>query len=109
MPWEDISHLEDTKKLIYQTNPDFIEIHLAVPYYGTPLYELAKDEGLIDESVLGKDYFNSPTVGTKHLTMSQIEEFKRRLTLSFHLRPSYLLKKFVESISNYKIFINYAK
>ena len=109
LPWEDISHLEDTKKLIYQTNPDFIEIHLAVPYYGTPLYELAKEEGLIDESVLGKDYFNSPTVGTKHLTMNQIEEFKRKLTLSFHLRPSYLTKKFIESVTNYKVFINYAK
>ena len=41
--------------------------------------------------------------------MSQIEEFKRKLTLSFHLRPSYLFKKFIESISNYKVFINYAK
>ena len=109
LPWEDFSHLEDTKKLIYQTNPDFIEIHLAVPYYGTPLYELAKDEGLIDESVLGKDYFNSPTIGTKFLTMSEIEEFKRKLTLSFHLRPSYLIKKFIESITSYKVFINYTK
>ena len=95
--------------MIYQTNPDFIEIHLAVPYYGTPLYELAKDEGLIDESVLGKDYFNSPTIGTKFLTMSEIEEFKRKLTLSFHLRPSYLIKKFIESITSYKVFINYTK
>ena len=59
--------------------------------------------------MLGKDYFNSPTVGTKHLSMNQIEEFKRKLTLSFHLRPSYLTKKFIESVTSYKVFINYAK
>ena len=77
LPWEDFSHLNDTKKLIYKLDSDFIEIHLAVPYYGTPLYQLAKEEGLIEESVLGKDYFNAPTIGTKYLTMAQIDEFKR--------------------------------
>ena len=109
LPWENYTHLNDTKKLIYQTNPDFIEIHLAVPYYGTPLYDLAKNEGLIDESVLGKDYFNSPTIGTKFLNMSEIEEFKRKLLLSFHLRPSYLIKRFFEAITNFKVFMNYSK
>lgn len=109
LPWENYTHLNDTKKLIYQTNPDFIEIHLAVPYYGTPLYDLAKNEGLIDKSVLGKDYFNSPTIGTKFLNMSEIEEFKRKLLLSFHLRPSYLIKRFIEAITNFKVFMNYSK
>tara|TARA_B110000444_G_scaffold260779_1_gene309210 strand:- start:468 stop:1934 length:1467 start_codon:yes stop_codon:yes gene_type:complete len=109
LPWEDYTHLNDTKKLIYQTASDFIEIHLAVPYYGTPLYELAKDEGLIDESVLGKDYFNSPTIGTKYLTMKQIEEFKRKLLLTYHFRPKYLMDRFIEATTSYKVFMNYSK
>ena len=41
--------------------------------------------------------------------MNEIEKFKRKLTLSFHLRPSYLIKKFIESITSYKVFINYAR
>ena len=53
-----------------------------MPYYGTPLYQLAKEEGLIEESVLGKDYFNAPTIGTKYLTMDQIEKFKRNICLN---------------------------
>ena len=109
LPWEDYSHLNDTKKLIYKTASDFIEIHLAVPYYGTPLYDLAKNEGLIDESVLGKDYFNAPTIGTKYLTMKEIEEFKRKLLLSYHLRPTYLINRFFEATRNYKVFMNYSR
>ena len=65
--------------IINKLDSDFIEIHLAVPYYGTPLYELAKKEGLIDDTVLGKDYFNSPTTGTKFLCMSEIEDYKRKI------------------------------
>ena len=109
LPWENFSHLNDTKKLIYKINSDFIEIHIAVPYYGTPLYKLAKEEGLIEDSTLGKDYFNSPTIGTKYLTMNQIEEFKRQVLLSYHLRPKYIMNRMIEASKNYKIFLNYSK
>ena len=109
LPWENYSHLNDTKKLIYQIDSDFIEIHLAVPYYGTPLYHLAKEEGLIKDSVLGKDYFNAPTIGTKYLTMDEIEEFKRKILLYYHSRPTYVLKRVLEATRNYKVFANYSK
>jgi len=59
--------------------------------------------------VLGKDYFNSPTVGTKYLNMKQIEEFKRKLLLTYHLRPKYLMNRFIEAITSYKVFMNYSK
>ncbi len=109
LPWENYSHLNDTKKLIYQIDSDFIEIHLAVPYYGTPLYELAKEEGLIKNSVLGKDYFNAPTIGTKYLPMDEIEDFKRKILLSYHARPKYVFNRIIEATKNYKVFLNYSK
>ena len=108
LPWEDQKHLEETKNIIFELNSDFIELHLAVPYYGTPLYELAKKEGLIDDTVLGKDYFNSPTIGTKYLTMEEIEDFKRKILLEYHTRPSYIIKRLGDSLKNYKILKNYS-
>ena len=109
LPWEDFSHLNDTKKLIFEINSDFIEIHLAVPYYGTPLHKLAIEEDLIADSVLGKDYFNAPTIGTKYLTMNQIEEFKRNILLSYHLRPKYIMNRMIEASRSYKVFLNYSR
>ena len=107
LPWENKSHIEETKNLIFQLDSDFIEIHLAVPYYGTPLYELAKKEGLIDDTVLGKDYFNSPTTGTKFLSMSEIEAYKRKIILDYHLRPKYILNKLSEVATKPKVLKNY--
>ncbi len=79
LPWENKSHLEETKDVIYKINADFIEVHIATPYYGTELYNIAKKEKLIDETVLGKDYFNSPTIGTKYLSIRELEVFKKIL------------------------------
>jgi radical SAM superfamily enzyme YgiQ (UPF0313 family) len=109
LPWEGMSHLQDTQKLIYDIDADFMEVHIATPYYGTELYEMVKEEGLIDETILGKDYFNSPTIGTKYLSIEEIEKFKKELILKYHLRPSYIGKKLIDSIYNLKILKNYFK
>ncbi len=107
LPWENQSNLNETKDMIYKINADFIEIHIAIPYYGTELYNIAKAEGLIDETVLGKDYFNSPTIGTKFLSINEIAEFKKNLLLKYHLRPSYIYAKLFDGIKNPKVFYNY--
>ena len=107
LPWENQSNLDETKDMIYKINADFIEVHIATPYYGTELYNIAKIEGLIDETVLGKDYFNSPTIGTKFLSIDHIERFKKNILLKYHLRPSYIFKKLFDGIKNPKIFYNY--
>lgn len=106
-PWEEESHLNATKKMIYEINADFIEIHLAIPYYGTPLYDEAKESLLIKDSVLGRDYFNPPTIGTKHLTINELINYKRKLLLSYHLRPRYIIKKITYALRNPGVLKSY--
>lgn len=108
-PWEDISHLRQTEKLIYQINADFLELHIAIPYYGTKLYDLAVREGLVKESILGRDYFNPPDIGTKFLTLSEVKKFRRNLLLKYHLRPFFITKKLADAISNPTILKNYCR
>lgn len=106
-PWEDKNDLEATKNLIFKNKADFIELHIATPFYGTELYNIAKNEGLIDESVLGKDYFNAPTVGTKTLSIDFIEKFRKRILLQYHLQPLYIFKKLAFAIFKPKVIFNY--
>ncbi len=108
-PWENKEHLRETKKLIFEIDADFIELHIATPFYGTGLYEMAKKAGLIDESVLGKDYFNAPTVGTTYLTIEEIEKFRKRTILEYHLRPLYILRKLKYAAFRPKVLKNYFK
>lgn len=44
-PWETMQHLKATEKAVFKLNCDFIEIHVALPYYGTKLYELCDRGG----------------------------------------------------------------
>ncbi|MBR1777810.1 MAG: radical SAM protein [Alphaproteobacteria bacterium] len=106
-PWETQEHLEATRKLIFDIDADFIELHIATPFYGTGLYEMAKEAGLIDESVLGKDYFNAPTIGTKYLSIGEIEAFRKKTILKYHLRPSYILRKLKYAVFRPKVLKNY--
>lgn len=106
-PWEEKSHLRETERLIYRINADFLELHIAIPYYGTELYELARNEGLVKESILGRDYFNPPDIGTIYLSLDEVKKFRKKLLLHYHLRPSYIIHKLRESVHNPKILKNY--
>ncbi len=107
LPWEGPEHLAATKKHIFDLDPDFLELHIAIPYYGTRLHEIAQEEGLISDTVLGRDYFNAPTVGSKSLSMAEIEAFRRKTLLRFHLRPSYILRKLKQAGGSPRILKNY--
>ncbi len=108
-PWENKEHILATKKLILQSDPDFIEVKMALPFYGTPLYDAAKEFGLLAESPLGSDFFHSAMSGTKYLTQAQVEKLRRNILLSFYLRPKYVFRKLGESIKTPRVFGNYIK
>lgn len=107
LPWENWEHLQDTEKHIYQLKPDFLEIHLAVPYSGTELYEISKKEGVIDENVLGKDYFNEPMIGTKYISINNLQKFRRKIILNYHFSPHYMLRRFNDIFVKPKVLKSY--
>ena len=109
LPWEDESHIKDTIDMMYKIDADFIEIHIATPYYGTELHKIAKAEGLIGDTVLGRDYFTTPTIGSKFLSIQKIQKIQKKTILLYHLRPLYILRKLFEGFLKPKILINYFK
>ena len=109
LPWEDRAHLADTARHVYDIDADFIELHIAVPYYGTELYRIAKEAGVLDDTVIGKDYFHAATTGTHHLSAEELVEFRRKLLLEYHLRPSYLIRKMRDAIGRPTVLYNYAR
>lgn len=108
-PWENKQHIMETKKLIHELDPDFIEITIALPFYGTPLYETCKEENLLAKNVLGSDFFHSSMTGTKYLTTKQLMSLRKKILLGFYLRPKYILKKMKECVKHPSVFLNYAK
>jgi len=109
LPWENNEHLSATEKHIFEINSDFIELHIAVPYYGTELYDMAKEEGLLKVPVIGQNYFEEATTGTKFLSPKELSSWRKRVLFKYHTRPSYIFDKFKDSMTDRRKFMNYAK
>ena len=108
-PWETMKDINETKKLIFKLKPDFLELHVALPYYGSSFYDMCKEEGVLSENVIGTDYFHSSTTGTKHIPIEKLLSFRKKLLLQYHCRPSYIFKKIKDCGFSPKIICNYAK
>lgn len=108
-PWEDKKHILETKKLVMETDPDFIEVTIALPFYGTPMYETCKENNLLEKSVLGSDFFHSSTKGTMHLSIEEVMKLRKNILLSFYLRPKYIFRKMGECVTHPSVFIQYCK
>ncbi|MEW6515323.1 MAG: radical SAM protein [candidate division FCPU426 bacterium] len=109
LPWENQGHLDATRTHLFQLAPDFIELHIAMPFYGTPLYQMVKTEGLLDLTALGKDYFSTPTRGTRFLSSQVLRDFRRDTLRSFYTRPGYVVRKMLSALGSPRTLINYIR
>lgn len=108
-PWETKENIIDTLNFILEIDPDFIEIHIAMPYYGTELYNVCNEYGTITSEAWGNDYFSPNTKGTATVTIEEIQKLRDKYLIKFYLRPKYIIKKMSICFSNPIIFVSYAK
>lgn len=108
-PWETREHLEQTKKLIFELDTDFIELSLATPFKGSGLYSMLCEKKLHGDNVLGKDSFKYLTSGTDYISADELKKFRKDVLLKYHIRPSYILKKLSDKNITFDLFINYIK
>lgn len=93
MPVEDRRSLVETSKLIFEINPDFLQISYATPYPGTYLYSLCKEQGLLKEVGWDKYVFlNNVVIKNNNISEDELIRFKKNIERRFYTRPSYLIK-----------------
>lgn len=108
-PWETKEDIINTLKFIFKTDPDFIELHIAMPYFGTELYSQCLQYNTINSTAWGNDYFSPNTIGTQTVPMDEIKKLKSKYLIKFYLRPKYIFKKFTSCIQKPVILKNYIK
>jgi anaerobic magnesium-protoporphyrin IX monomethyl ester cyclase len=108
-PWETEEHLAATRELMFANNTDFVELHLAMPFYGTPMYTMAQEAGLLEGTTLGEDYFSAPAVGTQFLSQEQLQAFQKKALLAYHLRIRYIGSKLAGAMLHPRVLWNYAR
>ena len=108
-PWETKALIEETQRLIHAIDPDFIELHVAMPYYGTALYDECEKAGVLQGDGFGHDYYAPNTKGTATLSGAEVDALKKEILLRFYLRPSYILKKTLGAVKQPKILLSYVR
>ena len=108
-PWETKEDIIETLEFIFEIDPDFIEVHIAMPYLGTELYSQCEQYNTIKSAAWGNDYFSPNTIGTRFVSMDEIQKIRNKYLLKFYLRPKYLIKKVLYCISKPIILKNYIK
>ena len=106
-PWETEEDILSTLKFMFEIDPDFIELHIAMPYFGTELYTLCTEYGTIKNEAWGNDYFSPNTTGTQAVPIEHIIELRKKYLLRFYLRPKYVIRKLLCCTKNPKVFKNY--
>lgn len=107
-----IGYIHDTPRTIKNTisfakglSPDLIMFTIATPYPKTPLYELAKEEGLISG-----DYWRELTLGLRQdrvpYLVPDAEKWIEKAYHDFYFRPGYILKR-LSGIRNWQDVKNY--
>ena len=107
-PWETAEDIKATKKLIMDIDPDFIEVHIAMPYIGTGLFDLCRETGVLEGDSFGGNPYDPSITGTKTISKSDLQKIKNKILLSFYLRPKYLLRRGKECLKDPKLFGRYA-
>lgn len=108
-PWETKNDIIETLDFIFDVDPDFIELHIAMPYLGTELHSECLKYDTINNIAWGNDYFSPNTIGTKFVSIDEIIKLKKTYLLKFYLRPKYILKKMYNCLSKPIILKNYIK
>ena len=106
-PWETKELIGKTESLIHKIDPDFIELHIAMPFYGTELYKQCKAYGVLNDSGFGHDYYAPNTVGTAYIDIKEIQRMKERILIGFYLRPKYLLRRSLDAFKKPVVLKNY--
>lgn len=108
-PWETKQDIIKTLDFIFEIDPDFIEVHIAMPYFGTELYSQCEQYNTINAVAWGNDYFSPNTIGTQSVPMEEIQKIRNNYLLKFYLRPKYIVRKAFSCLHNPVILKNYIK
>jgi radical SAM superfamily enzyme YgiQ (UPF0313 family) len=84
-----------TIKLVEKISPDEVGFYnVATPFPGTPLYDLAEENGWIKITDFDKYDTATPVMETPLLSIKDLKKIREQAFLRFYLRPTYILRMF---------------
>jgi len=108
LPWDTEETIEANIRFGQELDPDFLEIFYPYPFPGTPLYEQAVRDGLLERDTIPVDAYSQPAIPGMYLTREQLGSIRRSALRRIYLRPRYILRTLM-SVRSPKELYNYLK
>lgn len=101
VPGETKETIAETKRLIMELDPDFLQLSFATPYPGTELFELCVKDNLLMSKDWSKYIFlNYQIIKNNLITEDEFKKLMRDIQLSFYLRPKHILNMWLYAFKN---------
>lgn len=105
LPGETRETIGESKRFAREINPDYVNFHVATPFPGTELYDIAKSNGwLITEDWSQYEEEGSGVMRTGSLTPADLIRAQREAMREFYMRPRRLMKEIfnIRSLSDFQ-------
>ncbi len=105
--------MNETLRLALELNADTAQFYTLHVYPGTEAYNWMKENGYIDTNDFSKwikeDGSDNTVIHTDDMTAEELVEFCDNARKKYYLRPKYIFKKFVQSLTNKDEFVRNVK
>jgi len=92
LPWDTEATVRKSIDFALELGGDFVEFHLAIPFPGTELHDIAqRDKLYAEESLAGYDYSRSP-LKTYYLSAEQLLKLRREAFRRIYFHPASILR-----------------
>jgi len=100
-PSETREEIEQSYKLMCEIDTELIALALAVPYPGTELYQIMKEQALLFEERWEKftHLHSLPSWRTEHFTPKQMAKIQHQLYTRFFFRPKFIFRTLKKMMS----------
>lgn len=99
--------INENIKLLKRLDPDLISVSILTPFPGNDVFNKTIREDRI-LSYNWDDYYGStPLVKVPNLSSEDVERLYRKMTFAFYLRPSYILKRLLNTRSWNEVKLNF--
>lgn len=107
LPWENEEHIHATRNLMFKIPADIISIAIPLPYPGTKIEQIFREENVLREKTIFHDSIKIPNLGTKFLSAKKLRKMRRQILIMYYLNPKFVFKKLIEAIKKPELFKKY--
>jgi len=99
--------VNDNIRLLKKLDPDLISVSILTPFPGNDVFNKTIREDKILTYDWDKYYGSTPIINIDSLSTEDVEKLYRKMTFSFYLRPTYILKRLYNTRSFHEVKLNF--